>query len=257
MEIDPAFPVAYSGMARLHALKGELRAALRWIDEAIERASSRAFYLSRKGLFLLQLGETTPAFAAIDAACGSSPDNAFDADLVVAMNVLQADQAALTRIAEGRSTRKYSAEQRAQAHIALGNHAVARALYDASPPDPRTEIRDVLNDEWIWRLAHVVNYAHLRIVAGEAAARRDLEDMLAQLRQVWDRGGVNVDTLYWAASAEAVLGRREPALRYLEDAVQRGWRHGWWARLDWNLDELAGDARFTMLLARGSTSVDG
>jgi Tfp pilus assembly protein PilF len=115
-EIDPAFPVPYSGMARLHALRGELQEARRWIERAMQRAQSRAFYLARDELFLLQLGENDAAFKSIDAACCSSPENTFDADLVVAMHVVREYRAALEAIALGESTRKYSPAQRAQAH---------------------------------------------------------------------------------------------------------------------------------------------
>ncbi|MGB5102057.1 MAG: hypothetical protein WBO04_01895 [Steroidobacteraceae bacterium] len=44
IEIDPAFQVPYSGMARLNAMKGSLEEALGWIDRAIERAPTRAFH---------------------------------------------------------------------------------------------------------------------------------------------------------------------------------------------------------------------
>ncbi len=257
MEIDPAFPVPYSGMARLHAMRGALHEACRWVDKAIERAPLRAFYVARKGLFLLQLGETQDAFKAIDEACCSAPANTFDADLVTAVHVVRADQAALGRVAEGSGSRFYRAAQRAQAQLALGNLTAARELYAQAPPESRREIRDVVNDEWIWRLPHVVSYAHLRIVAGDADGRRDLENLLTQLQEAWDQGIVHAETLYWAGSAELVLGHEERAWQYFEDAVRKGWRHAWWASHDWNLRSLHGTARFAELLQQGARSTDG
>jgi hypothetical protein len=67
---------------------------------------------------------------------------------------------------------------------------------------------------------------------------------------------VNVETMYWAASAQAVLGRPEEAIEQLRAAVQRGWRHSWWARRDWNLRTLAGDPRYVALLEEGAVSAD-
>ena len=186
-EIDPAFPVPYSGMARLHAMRGELHEARRWIERAMQHAQSRAFYLARNGLFLLQLGDNGAAFKSIDAACCSSPENRFDADLVVAMHIVREDRAALERIASGESTRKYTPAQRAQAQLALGNHAAAIEWYAQDPPDARREIGDVINDEWVWRLPHVVNYAHLRMQAGDEAGRRDLEALLTHLQRSGSR----------------------------------------------------------------------
>jgi tetratricopeptide (TPR) repeat protein len=256
MEIDPEFPVPYSGMARLHALRGALHEARRWIEQAIEHAPMRSFYLARKGLFLLQLGETPAAVAIIDEACCTSSENKFDADLVIAMHLVRDDAASLGSIADRTCSRFYTVHQRAQAQIALGNFAAARALYEQSPPDAAREIRDVVNDEWIWRLPHVVNYAHLRLVLGDEGARRDLERLLEQLHDLWGQGVVNVETLYWAGSAELVLGREEAALRYFEDAVRRGWRHAWWASRDWNLTALAGNAHFAQVLEQGARSTD-
>jgi TolB-like protein/Tfp pilus assembly protein PilF len=256
MEIDPSFAVPYSGMARLHALRGALHEARRWIGRAMERAQSRAFYLARNGLFLLQLGQTDAAAESINAACCSSPDNTFDADLVIALYVVQGDRSALERAAQGRCSRQYLSAQRAQAHLALGDLDAARALYEQDPPDVDTEIRDVLNDEWVWRLPHVVNFAHLRILAGDDAGRRDLERTLAIVAQAWEQGIRNVETLYWAVTAQAVLGRPEEALRQFEAAIESGWRHSWWARHDWNLTSLAEDVRYAELLARGAVSAD-
>jgi hypothetical protein len=48
-----------------------------------------------------------------------------------------------------------------------------------------------------------------------------------------------------------VIGPRERALQRLEEAIERGWRHAWWARHDWNISSLAEDSRYLTLLERG------
>lgn len=251
IEIDPAFPVSYSGMARLNATRGELEEARQWIDQAIERAPARAFYLARKGLLLLQLGRVDAATEAITLARSRSPDNLFDAELVIALHMVRGDQDKLQQIAGQPGTRTYTAAQRAQTEIALGNHSTARALYAQSTANVRQEIDDVINDDWIWRLPHAVNRAHLRMQVDHAEGSAEIERLLATLAQVWAQKIVNVDTLYLAASAHAVLGQREQALTQLEQAIERGWRHAWWARCDWNMKSLDDDARYQQLLARG------
>ena len=251
IEIDPAFAVPYSGMARLHSTRGALADAQRWIDQAIERAPTRAFYLARKGLFLLQVGEDDAAAALIESACRSSPDNAFDSDLVVALHIVRGDRSELVRIADGHTDRSYLPSQRAQAHLAVGNLDAARALYELQAPDPRHAIDDAINDNWVWRLPHIVNHAQLRVVAGEESGRYDLEQLLVQLDEVRSQGIVNMDLSYWAVSAHAVLGRNDVALQRLDEAIDRGWRHAWWARHDWNMSSLAEDSRYRELLRRG------
>lgn len=251
MDIEPAFPVPYSGMARLHATRGDPRGALRWLELAIERAPTRAFYFARRGLVLLQLGDVAAAAASIEKACATSPDNAFDSELVIGLRIVQDDRAALERIARGEATRGFTPAQRGQAYIALGELERARELYETTTGTVRQQIDDVINDDWIWRLPHVVNRAHLRLLAGDERGRRELEELLAELERTWSQGIVNMDTMYWAASAYAVLGLRERALAQLEDAQRRGWRHTWWARCDWNMQSLADDPQYRALLEHG------
>jgi len=254
MEIDPAFPVPYSGMARLHATRGSPEAALGWIERAIERAPGRAFYLARKGLILAQLGRTDAAAASVEAACCNPAGNRFEADLFVGLRVASANRTALESIASYAGGSVWAAAQRAQALLAVGNHPAALQAYTEDPPHPRRAIYDLVNDEWVWRLPHVVNHAHLRIAAGDEGGRGTLHDLVACVEELRGEGIVNVDALYWVASAHAVVGERERALEILEQAVNRGWRHAWWARHDWNWAGLGDDSRYRDLLSRGTVA---
>jgi TolB-like protein/tetratricopeptide (TPR) repeat protein len=251
MEIDPAFAVPYSGMARLQLMRGKPQEALRWIDQALERAPTRAFYHARKGLILQQLGETEAAVEQLEMACRISPGNAFALDLELALQIVRGDRVELARIAAGESANGYSAMQRGQARLALGEVEAAHALYEEETPDPRRAIVDLLNDEWVWCLPHVVTRAHLRIAAGDERGRGDLERLNAELERIESDGVVNADTLYWAACARAAAGDDERALALLADATGRGWRHRWWARHDWNLQRLVDRPAFRELLSRG------
>ena len=251
MEIDPEFAVPYSGMARLHATRGAPEEALRWIDGAIERAPTRAFYLARKGLILAQLGRIDAAVATVESACRSSSGNRFEADLLAGLRVVTGDRAALESIAAREGGSVWAPAQRAQALIALGDLPAALDAYAEDPPNTLGAINDLVNDEWVWRLPHVVNRAHLRIAAGDEGGRDALREVLARADELRAQGIVSVDVLYWTASALAVMGETERALDLLEEAVTRGWRQAWWARHDWNLAGLGNDARHLRLLARG------
>jgi TolB-like protein/Tfp pilus assembly protein PilF len=249
MEIDPNFPVPYSGMSRLSASRGDIRDALLWLDRAIGVAPTRAYYYARRGLLLLQLGELDAASTALDTACGYSPENVLAAELVIALAIVRADRSTLERIARG-DEHGYDLAQRGQAWIALGDLDAARALYGQTDIDMRRVIEDILTDDWMWRLPHIVNRAHLSIAAGDERGRRELEEFSALLEVPWTQGIINMGTLYLAASASAVLGRRERALELLEDAIDRGWRHAWWAQHDWNMRNVADDPKYQELLGR-------
>ncbi len=125
--------------------------ALSAIDAAIECAPERAFYRARKGLLLLQTGNIDAAAAAAEDACCMSPDNPFDAELIIALCIAREDRAGIRAVARGETERPYTAGQRAQAFIALGDYAAARELYELDVLDSRRELIDLITDEWIWR----------------------------------------------------------------------------------------------------------
>lgn len=238
VEIDPDFPVSHYGLARTYALLGDFDGALREIDESLRCAPERAYYHAQKSLILLQAGKFEAAASSVEEACDLSPDNPFDADLVVAHFMVLDDRDALRRIAEGGTTRRYAAPQQAQALIALGDLDAARELYESATLDRARELMNLATDDWVWRLPHVINRAHLQLRAGDRRGREELERLLEDLQDFADEGIKSPLARYWSASAIALLGRSEEARRLLAEARELGWRHQWWERLDWNLEGL-------------------
>ena len=137
IEIDPAFPVPYSGMARLHARAVPSR---RRCAGSTGRSSAhrRGRSISHaRGSILAQLGRIDAAVAAVEAACRNPTGNRFEADLVAGLRVVSGNRAALESIAtdDGGSTgRPPSARRRS---LALGNLPAALEAYAEDPPDPR------------------------------------------------------------------------------------------------------------------------
>ena len=238
VEIDPDFPVAHYGLARVYALQRDFDAACREIDQAIRGAPGRAFYFAQKALILLQAGNHELASRAMEDACCLSPDNPFNADLVVAHHMARGDRDSLVRIAQGEIHRSYMAAQRGQAMIALGEFDAARDLYETAELDRGSEMAKLATDDWVWRLPHVINRAHLRLLNGDGRGREELEGLLAELQGLAGQGIKIPLAHYWAATANAVLGRAEPARALLAEARAMGWNHAWWERLDWNAEAL-------------------
>jgi TolB-like protein/Tfp pilus assembly protein PilF len=238
VEIDPDFPVAHYGLARVYALQRDFDAACREIDQAIRGAPGRAFYFAQKALILLQADKLELASRAMEDACCLSPDNLFNADLVVAHHMARGDRESLARIAQGEIHRSYTAAQRGQAMIALGELDSAHDLYETAELDRGSEMAKLATDDWVWRLPHVINRAHLRLLAGDGRGREELEGLLAELQGLAGQGIRIPLAHYWAATANAVLGRAEPARALLAEAREMGWNHAWWERLDWNAEAL-------------------
>ena len=101
----------------------------------------------------------------------------------------------------------------------------------------------------------MVNYAHLRSLVGDEDGKRALHELVVRTEELRADGIVNADSVYWVASAYAVMGETERALEALEEAVTRGWRHAWWTRHDWNWVGFEGNSRYRDLLARGAVGV--
>ena len=249
IEIDPRFPVPYSGMSRICAVRGRLPEALDWIEKAIEIAPRRAFYRARRGLLRLQMGDLDGAAESIAEASERAPGNVFDAELVIALHMARREGAALARIAGGDAGREFSEAQRAYACVALGRLDEARALYDIAVPGARGEIDEVLNDDWVWRLPHWITRAHLRLAGGNTQrGRAELEEFINRANRLAAEGVWSGEVRYWAATAHALLGEVDRAAESLRAAVDGGWRHAWWAKLDWNLRDHLDDPRIAGVL---------
>ena len=249
LDVDPGFAIPYSGLARQAMARGDAQQALELIGRAVERAPGRWFFPARKALMHLQAGDTAGAAAALEQARSHAPANSFDCELHLAFHMARGDRVELERIARSGDT-QYSPLQRGQACIALGDLAAARTLYEQDTTDARCEIDEILNDDWVWRLPHWINRAHLRLADGDARGREDLEHFVAEAGRVAAQGLVSGEVRYFTGVALGLLGANDRAFAALESALQAGWRHAWWAALDWNLAPLREDSRFAAWLAR-------
>jgi tetratricopeptide (TPR) repeat protein len=168
---------------------------------------------------------------------------------VIALHMARREGAALARIAGGDAGREFSEAQRAYACVALGRLDEARALYDIAVPGARGEIDEVLNDDWVWRLPHWITRAHLRLARGDTQkGRTELEDFIKRANRLAAEGVWSGEVRYWAATAHALLGEVDRAAEDLRAAVAGGWRHAWWAKLDWNLRDHLDDPRIAGVL---------
>jgi TolB-like protein/Flp pilus assembly protein TadD len=249
MEVDPEFLVPYAGMARLESSLGNLREALRWIEAVIARAPTRAYYHAARGLLLLQLGQTDAAAESIESGRRMGGAAVYDSDLVIAIRIAHGDRETLSRIAADDPAGSYTEVQRAHVQIVLGQLDGARAIYDAHAPDAAKEINTILRADWFWRLPHTINHAHLTLLADAARGRERLEHFLAETERVRGRGLQNAWIQYLAATAHALLGQRDLAFARLEEAIRLGWRHAWWADVDWNAQGMVDEPRWQELLA--------
>jgi tetratricopeptide (TPR) repeat protein len=250
MELDPAFPVPYSGMARVKTMRGAIDESLQWIDQAIDRAPTRAYYLARKGFLYLQLEQFERAQEWLLAARTHASDSHFIGDAELGLAIAVDDRAELEKISNDDESRDHA--QRALAAWVMGDEQAALAFYEQECPDHDLLIYELINDDWVWRFPHSLYRALLRARRNDAAGHGAALTFLESLEVVGKQSVVNSNAEYWAVVALLVLGREEPALDRLGKAIESGWRNAWWARRDPGLLSLAGNSRFNALLARTS-----
>jgi tetratricopeptide (TPR) repeat protein len=181
------------------------------------------------------MGRFDEAVVSIEKACCMSPDNPFDADLMIAFHMLNEDRSDLEQVARGETRRVYSPEQRGQAFIALGDYRQALVQYEAASLDVGRELIDLITDDWIWRCPHIINRAHLWLREGDPRGEAGLQALLDELEIIKSQDIVNPLAQYWAACVHTLL-RREPEARdAMSEARRTGWHHPWWESRDWNL----------------------
>jgi tetratricopeptide (TPR) repeat protein len=222
-------------MARAHSLVLDFDEALAAIDRAIESAPERAYYQARKALLLLQMERVDDASGAMEKACCMSPDNPFDADLMIAFDMLNEDRTELEQVARGETRRSYTPEQRGQAFIALGDYREALRQYEAATLDMGRELIDLITDDWIWRCPHIINRAHLWLREGDPRGEKALRSLLDELEIIESQDIVNPLAHYWTACAYTLLQREQEARESMSEARRTGWHHPWWESRDWNL----------------------
>ncbi|MDH4049628.1 MAG: tetratricopeptide repeat protein [Gammaproteobacteria bacterium] len=248
IELEPSFPVPYSGMARLKAMNGALDEAMPWMQLAIDRAPTRAFYLARKGFMYLQLEQLDLAEEWFVAARHNAADWHFFGDADLALLIACDKKAELQQVAD-----QPGAQECAQSALVawlLGNEQAALSLYNKECAHHELLLFEVINDEWVWRFPHSLYRAHLQLRLGDQSASANITSFLTSLNNLAEDGIVNPNTEYWAVVALVALDRNDEALQRLETAIERGWRNHWWARRDPSLAALQNDRRFESLLAQ-------
>jgi len=79
-----------------------------------------------------------------------------------------------------------------------------------------------------------------------------LGDLKTELANLHDQGIRTPGQMYLNASLLAITGQQQAALTRLAEAIEAGWLHGWWMRLDPAWEDLRSNHRYRELLQRAS-----
>jgi len=265
--LQPGTALAADTLTWLAESQGRIEEALRWNSAALKIQPREDFDLySTRATLLLAVGLADAARKTVEAGRSATKDE--DGANVVLLRVSY-------RGGGDDALRKYldSAQLERSPHaVALFEAAYSRLLLkDASEaknliaralmaPDRPPGYADA---PWYARGAgpegnsYRLDLAAAEIMLGEhAAAKRDLDAVLAMLNNMIASGVERYGTYELRAKVYALEGRGDDALRDLGKAANLGWRRSWWAANEPYFASLQSRSDFQALLAQVSRSND-
>ncbi|HET7812013.1 MAG TPA: winged helix-turn-helix domain-containing protein [Steroidobacteraceae bacterium] len=230
----------YNTSSTLEEARGDLEAAIRWNDQALEHGSDMASIQGERALWLLALGLIEDARTVCVRARAASPEGARNNSSLLYVGSL------IASVSGGaKGLRDYMHEngldapeeptqmlQLANAAMTAGAPELANQLIDAALASPKL-VEEDLASPWQASTGYsdlVVIAAALRARGDEAGAERRLRELQALLDRMADSGVRTYGVFHLRAQLEAMRGRGDQAMSALQQAVQLGWRDSWTAQ---------------------------
>jgi TolB-like protein/DNA-binding winged helix-turn-helix (wHTH) protein/tetratricopeptide (TPR) repeat protein len=257
LELNPKHPNAHWTLGLNALAQGNLPDAIRGYRAALAESPARTDLLAQLGWLLLDVGLPDQARIALDEAVARYPTDLTwpqleRARLFVATNS-PADLAAYLRTVNvesvGESVLLYDAALLSLAARDVPRaQSLARLAQQAGPPTG-----SIFKDVWAtrWGRSPLLTLALVAQTRGDQDAARHYFDELDQWLTLVEREGqvwYGVD--YLRADMLASEGQTNRAFTELDRAIDRGWRRGWWMKMDPALASIRSDARFARELAR-------
>ena len=232
VDIEPRFTSGYTQIASLYGESlGRLDEAVLALHEFIDRDSTNWFVMSWLGWLYLNLGDSEKAAYWHDRTLDAAPGDVVP-DIAIEWAIDRGDYESaleLARLDDGSDGESWPRELLAHLLLRSERTEEARALFaDAYPrlfdgDTPRFEDDPPFMEDWpaAGTAALILSRADERQAADDLA--NATLDFLADLPRMGPGGKGIAD-----ARLLAVLGNKEGALAALRQAVEEGWRDGWW-----------------------------
>jgi TolB-like protein/DNA-binding winged helix-turn-helix (wHTH) protein/Tfp pilus assembly protein PilF len=265
--LQPGTASAADALTWLAESQGQIEEALRWNSAAIkaEPREDFYFYLTRATL-LLAVGLVDSARKAVETGRSATKDeNAANVELL-RVSFREGGADALRKYLESvqldRSPHAVELFETAYSRLLLheasaAKNLIARALIAADRPPGYAEAPWYARGTGPEGNSYRLDLAVAEMMLGEqAAAKRDLDTVLAMLNSMIASGVERYGTYELRAKVYALQGREDDALRDLGKAVSLGWRRAWWAANEPYFASLQSRSDFQELLAQVNRSND-
>jgi len=254
LEIDPAMPGPYERIAELYRTAfGRLDEAVIWQRKGIALDPGEPMGSVYLGIMYLDLADPVDAEYWFERSATLAPPGF---PLAVAalepLYMFRGDEAKALDAARASYAQFGPALVQTLAHLRnhdlkAGRHAEARARYEQGFPELLGEDVPQIDNE---NFEAAIDLALVLIKSGE----QERADLLLDRSLAFVRSSHRLGPSGYGISDVLILalkGHTEAALAALRQAIDQGWRAGWWFYLehDSNLDSIRGDPRFQALLA--------
>jgi transcriptional activator of cad operon len=247
--------------------QGHIEEALRWNSAAIHAEPHEQFYFySVRATLLLAVGLVDSARKAVEAGRSATKDEENANVELLRVSYREGGATALRKYLDfaqlDRSPHAVALFEAAYSRLLLHDASaakdlIARALTAPDRPTGYAEAPWYARGSGPEGNSYRIDRAVAEMVLGEnAAAKQDLDTVLAMLNGMIASGVERYGTYELRAKVYALQGREDDALRDLGKAVNLGWRRAWWAANEPYFASLQSRSDFQALLAQVNRSND-
>lgn len=247
-ELEPKSSWVYNISAALEEARGDLEAAFRWSDMAMQHGRENAAVQGDRAGWLVTLGLVEDARAVFERAFTESPDDTRHNTALMYAGTLAAVNAAgaqgLRDFIRGNGLENIDDPaqmfQLANAALVARDSALANQYVSRALASPSLSPEDIAST-WQASGGHsdlVVIAVALRARGDNAGADARLGELAALLERMVDAGVQTKGLYYVRAQLECLRGQGDKAMADLQHAVKLGWRDAWIAERQPALESL-------------------
>jgi TolB-like protein/DNA-binding winged helix-turn-helix (wHTH) protein len=265
--LQPGTAQAADALTWLAESQGHIEEALRWNSAALKIQPHEDFDLySTRATLLLAVGLADSARKAVETGRGATKDEEGANVGLLRVSYREGGANALRKYLDSvqldRSPHAVALFETAYSRLLLNDASAAKNLIARALPAPDRP-PGYAEAPWYARGAgpegnsYRLDLAVAEKMLGEdAAAQRDLDEVLAMLNSMIASGVERYGTYELRAKVYALQGRGDDALRDLSKAVNLGWRRSWWAANEPYFASMQSRSDFQALLAQVNRSND-
>jgi non-specific serine/threonine protein kinase len=242
-ELNPSYAAAVSNVGIVYQNTGRLDESLPWLKKAIALNPVTWTGHATVAGVLADLEMDSEAESWLDQALALEPDNV---EAITTRGQLYLDRGSYRRaLEEANKALSFSPDARA---VSL---AGAAELMLGSLDDAEAHFRNKIDAEG--------SKVNLGLILWETERREEARRLLAEVseqnRKRVNEGSEAPQVSFALARVAAILGGKEEAYRWLEDAIEKGWTDYRWTLRDPALESLHDEQRFRNLMAEGEAEI--